>query len=80
MKKVKRNVAIVISSSDDDEDFSVKSNFTHTKSKSNSKSVSASVPRRYPKRAKTAKLSLSCPRPSKEGSVFDEVIHRTHSI
>ncbi|KAG5623292.1 hypothetical protein H5410_008510 [Solanum commersonii] len=71
MKKVKRNVAIVISSSDDDEDFSVKSNFTHTKSKA--KSVSASVPRRNPKRAKTAILSASCPRPSKEGSVFDEM-------
>ncbi|KAL3345916.1 hypothetical protein AABB24_024719 [Solanum stoloniferum] len=71
MKKVKRNVAIVISSSDDDEDFSVKSNFTHTKSKA--KPVSASVPRKNPKRAKTALLSASCPRPFKKGSVFDEM-------
>lgn len=72
MKKAKRNAAIVISSSDDDEEFSLKSNFTHLKS--NSKS--ASVPRKNPKRAKTALLSASCPRSSKEASGFDEVKHR----
>lgn len=74
MKKAKRNAAIVISSSDDDEDFSLKSNFTHSKPKSQSKS--ASVPRKNPKRAKTALLSASCPRSSKEASGFDEVEHR----
>ncbi|PHT91087.1 hypothetical protein T459_06200 [Capsicum annuum] len=72
MKKAKRNAAIVISSSDDDEDFKVTSNFTKPKPKYES----ASVPRKNPKRAKTALLSASCPRPSKEASAFDEVKHR----
>ncbi|KAJ8567637.1 hypothetical protein K7X08_019845 [Anisodus acutangulus] len=67
MKKAKRNAAIVILSSDDDENFSLKSNFTQPKSKS------VSVPRKNPKRAKTAPLSASCPRSSKEASVFDEM-------
>ncbi|MCD7471628.1 hypothetical protein HAX54_012211 [Datura stramonium] len=71
MKKAKRNAAIVISSSDDDEDFSVKSNLTHPKSKA--KSESASVPRKNPKRAKGALFSASCPRPYKKASDFDEV-------
>ncbi|KAF3678401.1 hypothetical protein FXO38_03283 [Capsicum annuum] len=69
MKKAKRNAAIVISSSDDDEDFKVTSNFTKPKPKYES----ASVPRKNPKRAKTALLSASCPRPSKEASAFDEM-------
>lgn len=71
MKKAKRNAAIVISSSDDDEGFPVKSNFTHPKSKAKSKS--ASVPRKNPKRAKAALLSASCPRPYKKASGFDEM-------
>ncbi|PHU26929.1 hypothetical protein BC332_05261 [Capsicum chinense] len=69
MKKAKRNAAIVISSSDDDEDFKVTSNFTKPKPKYES----ASVPRKNPKRAKTALLSASCSRPSKEASAFDEM-------
>ncbi|CAN4078707.1 unnamed protein product [Withania somnifera] len=69
MNKAKRNVAIVISSSDDEEDFSVKSNFTRPKPKSES----ASLPRKNPKRAKTAILSASCPRLSKEPSAFNEM-------
>ncbi|XP_060191394.1 cell cycle checkpoint protein RAD17 isoform X1 [Lycium barbarum] len=68
MKKSKRNAAIVVlSSDDDDEDLSLKSNFTQPKSKS------VSVPRKNPKRVKTVSLSASCPRSSKDGSVFDEM-------
>lgn len=76
MGKGKRSAAaIVISSSDNDEegDLLLKSNLRNSKLKSNSKSKSASVPRTNPKRAKKAPLSSSLPRHSKNHSGFDEV-------
>nr|GMC67728.1 cell cycle checkpoint protein RAD17 isoform X1 [Ipomoea batatas] len=76
MGKGKRSAAaIVISSSDNDEegDLLLKSNLRNSKLKSNSKSKSASVPRTNPKRAKKAPLSSSLPRHSKNHSGFDEI-------
>ncbi|KAL8549900.1 hypothetical protein ACS0TY_008659 [Phlomoides rotata] len=70
MGKAKRNSAIVISSSDDDEvkdnDFSLKSGFGFSKS---------ATTRKIPKRAKRVSLSTSCSSPFQHSSAggFDEV-------
>ncbi|PIN09503.1 hypothetical protein CDL12_17908 [Handroanthus impetiginosus] len=66
MGKVKRNSAIVISSSDDDGDFSLTTSFRTSKS---------APTRKNPKRAKRASLSSSSSRsfPQSSSSDFDEV-------
>jgi len=68
-----KRAAIVLSSSDDDNDidFSVRSDLSRFK---NPKSKAVSVPRSNPKRSKKTRISSSSSHPGKNVNPFDEVM------